>query len=470
MKKFLSKDFLLDNDFSSRLYYDYAADLPIIDYHNHLSPQDIASNRNFNNLTEAWLEGDHYKWRAMRAFGIGEEYITGGATDQDKFSKWAEVVPFTIRNPLFHWTHLELQRYFDIHDLLTPESSDAIYERCNIHFREEAYSCQGLLSRMNVESLCTTDDPVHDLSFHREIRRSEFKTEVYPTFRPDRLYAIDATNYLDYVASLSEVVGFEINTFEKLLEAASLRIDFFDQAGGRLADHAFEQLYDVTYSLIESGTSFSKVFRGVQLKAEEVEVFKMTLLVELSKMYHKKGWTQQLHLGAIRNNNSRKLNALGSDTGFDSIGDFDQVRGLGKFLNTLDETDQLPKSIIYNLNPKDNEVIATMTGNFMDGLTPGKIQFGSGWWFLDQKDGIEKQINALSNMGLLSQFIGMLTDSRSFLSFPRHEYFRRIVCNLIGNDVVRGELPADEKMLGQIVQNICYFNARDYLKLGSSDD
>lgn len=464
MKTFLSEDFLLENDFGARLYHDHAVHMPIIDYHNHLPPEDIANNRSFNSITEAWLEGDHYKWRAMRAFGISEEYITGNASDEEKFMKWASVVPYTIRNPLFHWTHLELRRYFGIEQLLKPETAHSIYHQCNEALTGEEFGCRSLLTSMQVESLCTTDDPADDLTFHQAVHNSDFKTLVLPTFRPDRLYAIESDQYLSYIDRLGEIVGFEINTFDELLEAAKSRIAFFHSVGGRLSDHGFEQLYNVEYSISTAENLFQQVQSGKMPTEQEGQVFRMTMLVELSKMYHEFGWTQQFHLGAIRNTNTRKLSQLGPDTGYDSIGDFNQIRGLSKFLCTMEEHNQLTRTVLYNLNPRDNEAFATMTGNFMDGMIAGKIQYGSGWWFLDQKDGMERQINALSNMGLLSQFIGMLTDSRSFLSFPRHEYFRRILCNLIGRDVENGELPADENHLGSIVQNICYHNVKKYLQ------
>lgn len=468
MKAFLSNDFLLENEFGARLFHDYAAHMPIIDYHNHLSPKDIANNRKFNSITAAWLEGDHYKWRAMRSYGISEDYITGKAPDLAKFKKWAEVVPYTIRNPLFHWTHLELQRYFGIDDLLKPESSKAIYDQCNSALKTNEFSCKGLLKVMNVETLCTTDDPADDLSFHKKTNEINFQTQVLPTFRPDKLYAIESGEYSSYLQKLEGLVGFEINTFDKLLDASKSRIAFFHSVGGRLSDHGFEQLYDLDYSIPKSAIVFKEKLAGKAPSAREVQVFKMTMLVELSKMYHERGWTQQFHLGAIRNNNTRKLRQLGPDTGYDSIGDFNQISGLSRFLRTMEEGDQLTKTVLYNLNPRDNEAFATMTGNFMDGIIAGKVQYGSGWWFLDQKDGMERQLNALSNMGLLSKFIGMLTDSRSFLSFPRHEYFRRILCNLIGRDVVKGELPADEKHLGSIVQDICYHNAKKYLQFDAA--
>ncbi len=465
MKDFLSEDFLLENDFARRLYFDHAKDMPIIDYHNHLPPKEIAENRIFNSITEAWLEGDHYKWRAMRAFGIDEEFITGNASDQDKFRKWAETVPFTIRNPLFHWTHLELRRYFGIEELLNPDTADHIFNCTREKLSAPHMGARGLLDYMNVEYICTTDDPADDLNFHKQINATH-RINVFPTFRPDNIYAIDNPSYTAYLAKLSELTGIEINSLDGLLEAASARIDYFHEAGGRLSDHGFEELYLINPSVDQAGIIFRKALESKPISKEEVKTFKMTVLLELSRMYHAKGWVQQFHLGAIRNNNQRMLRKLGPDTGFDSIGDYAQIRALSKFFDTLDATDQLAKTIIYNLNPSDNEAFATVVGNFNDGSVAGKMQFGSGWWFLDQKNGIEKQIDALSNMGLLSQFVGMLTDSRSFLSFPRHEYFRRILCNMLGKDVENGELPADESLLGGIIQNICYNNAKRYFNLG----
>lgn len=465
MKKFLSEDFLLENEFAAKLYHDHASKMPIIDYHNHLVPQYIAEDRSFKTITEAWLGGDHYKWRAMRAFGISEDFITGSASDKEKFMKWAEVVPFTIRNPLYHWTHLELRRYFNINELLTPDTAEAIYEQCNQQLAMPSHSCVGLLQQMNVKSVCTTDDPSDDLRHHVACSKRMDDLKVLPTFRPDKLYAVDVSGYHDYIKNLGKIVGFEITSFDQLLEASQHRVDFFASVGGVLSDHGFEQLYDVEYSVDTSNAIFKKALSGRLANKQESEVFKMTLLVELSKMYHSKGWVQQFHLGAIRNNNTKKLRDLGPDTGYDSIGDFDQISGLSRFLRTLEEANSLTKTILYNLNPRDNEAFVTMAGNFMEGQIAGKIQYGSGWWYLDQKDGMERQMNALSNMGLLSQFIGMLTDSRSFLSFPRHEYFRRILCNLIGTDIEKGELPADEEHLGRIVQDICYNNAANYLNL-----
>ena len=465
MKSFLDDNFLLQSNFAKTLYHDYVKMLPIIDYHNHLSPQQIAENTSFENITQVWLYGDHYKWRAMRAYGINENYITGNASDKDKFLKWAEMVPYTLRNPLYHWTHLELQRYFGIYDLLTLENAEAVYEKTSEILHTSTHSTCGLLAQQNVELLCTTDDPIDDLKHHRQIKESEKKVNVFPTFRPDKAYAVeDSKAYIDYIESLTKVVGFSINTYADLLSALENRIEHFDAHGCKLSDHGLEHLNHFSDKKYDISRLFDSVTSGNNLSEEEIQFFKAETMLALSKFYHKKGWTQQLHLGPIRNNNKRLLKQLGPDTGFDSIGDFSQARGLSGFLNALDNTNQLTKTIVYNLNPADNEVFATMVGNFNDGNIKGKVQFGSAWWFLDQKDGMEKQLNTLSNLGLLSCFVGMLTDSRSFLSFPRHEYFRRILCNLIGNDVVNGELPNDEKWLGKIVSDICYYNAKDYFE------
>ncbi len=462
---FLSEDFLLKSDFAKKLYHDYAKNLPIIDYHCHLSPKDIATNRNFKNLSEVWLAGDHYKWRAMRTLGVDEKYITGDSTPEEKFSKWAETVPYTLRNPLFHWTHLELKRYFDVDSLLTPDSADEIYQEATSLLQEPSYSVQGLLKKMNVETVCSTDDPVDGLGYHIQAKEEGVKPNLYPAFRPDKVYAVeDPKSYFAYIDQLAEVSGVEIEKYNDLLEALQQRIDFFHEHGGRLSDHGLEQMYFFEKGTFDINGLFQKLKAQETLSQEEINYFKFETLAHLSKMYHAKGWTQQFHLGALRNTNERMLGELGPDTGFDSIGDFSQSVALARFLNHLDSTDQLAKTILYNLNPRDNEVMGTMIGNFNDGSIKGKIQFGSAWWFLDQKDGMEKQINALSNLGLLSCFVGMLTDSRSFLSFPRHEYFRRILCNLIGKDVTNGELPADEEWLGKIVSDICYYNAKEYFQ------
>ena len=463
MKNFLEDDFLLQSDFAQRLYHGYAKDLPIIDYHNHLSPKEIAENYQFNTISEAWLAGDHYKWRAMRAMGIHEDYITGKASDKEKFLKWAGTVPFTVRNPLYHWTHLELQRYFGIHELLGPDTAEEIYENTNAQLAQKSHYAQGLLQQQQVESLCTTDEPIATLEYHRSIKKQGVSPKVFPTFRPDKAFALEGgDDYVLYLEQLSEVSGIAIKNYEDLLEALDNRIQFFHEQGCRLADHGLEQLYffeEGTYNIQEC---FLKVKNGRPITQDQVNYFKSQVLLFLGRKYHAMGWAQQFHLGAIRDNNKRLLSQLGPDTGFDSIGDYPQARALSGFLNALDSTDQLAKTIIYNLNPADNAVIATMVGNFNDGSVKGKVQFGSGWWFLDQKQGMEEQMNTLSNMGLLSCFVGMLTDSRSFLSFTRHEYFRRILCNLLAKDVVNGELPADEKWLGKIVSDISYYNAKSY--------
>lgn len=463
MKKFIDKDFLLQSEFAKTLYHNYAKSLPIIDYHNHLSPQQIADNKRFENITQVWLSGDHYKWRAMRAYGINEKYITGNASDKDKFLKWAEVVPYTLRNPLYHWTHLELQRYFGIHDLLTPENAESIYKTTSEMLQKPSHTTRGLLQQQNVESLCTTDDPIDDLKHHKQVQQTNNKIKIFPTFRPDKAYAVeDNKAYAQYILKVEKAVGFPITTYDELLSALENRIDYFDAHGCRLSDHGLEQLNFFSNKKYNISKLFTAVTSGETLTKEEAQFFRAETLLALGKFYHSKGWTQQLHLGPIRNNNKRLLKKLGPDTGFDSIGDFSQAIGLSGFLNALDSSNQLAKTIVYNLNPADNEVFATMVGNFNDGSIKGKVQFGAAWWFLDQKDGMEKQLNTLSNQGLLSCFVGMLTDSRSLLSFPRHEYFRRILCNLIATDVLNGELPNDEKWLGKIVSDICYYNAKNY--------
>ncbi|NHF58591.1 glucuronate isomerase [Flavobacteriaceae bacterium TP-CH-4] len=466
MKTFITDDFLLQNAFAKRLYHDHAKDLPIIDYHNHLPPAEIAQNRVFENISQVWLAGDHYKWRAMRALGIDEHYITGAATDKEKFLKWAETVPYTVRNPLYHWTHLELHRYFGIDSLLSATNAEAVYETTSNRLQEASHHTVGLLHQHKVEYLCTTDDPTDSLEHHTRIRTQKGTPKVYPTFRPDKAFAVeDATAYKAYLQKLETAVNSTIATYADLLQALENRIDYFHEQGGRLADHGLEQLYYFDEKRYDCEKLFQQVQEGRELTPDEVAYFKANTLVFLCRAYHAKGWTQQFHLGALRNNNKRLLGILGPDTGFDSMGDFSQAKALSRFLNDLDSTNQLAKTVLYNLNPADDEVFATMAGNFNDGSIKGKVQYGSAWWFLDQKDGMEKQLNTLSNMGLLSCFVGMLTDSRSFLSFPRHEYFRRILCNLIGTDVENGELPADEKWLGKIVGDICYHNAKGYFGL-----
>lgn len=464
MKKFLDENFLLQNKTSERLYHEFAGDMPIIDYHCHLPVEDIANNRMFNDLTEVWLEGDHYKWRAMRANGISEKYITGSeSTGWEKFEKWAETVPYTIRNPLYHWTHLELKRYFGINDLLSQKTARKIFDEANEKLRDSSFSCRGLMQQMNVELVCTTDDPADSLQYHKKLESESFGIKILPAFRPDKAMAVEDTeNYNNYLNRLEEVTGLEIRSFEDLMESLRSRHDFFGKMGCRLSDHGIETFYAEDYTEGEVKDIFIKVRSGKILMGQEIRKIKSAMLIEFAIMDHEKGWVQQFHYGAIRNNNSLMFNKLGPDTGYDSIGGEPVARSMSKFLDRLASRDKLTKTIIYNINPADNELVATMVSNFQDGSVPGKIQYGSGWWFLDQKDGIERQINALSNMGLLSRFVGMLTDSRSFLSFPRHEYFRRILCNIIGNDVENGLLPDDINLLGKMVKDISYFNAKNY--------
>lgn len=462
---FIGKDFLLHNDPGRELYQHYASSCAIIDYHNHLSPKDIAENRKFENLTAIWLEGDHYKWRAMRINGIAEEYCTGKAGPQEKFRAWAKTVPATLRNPLYHWTHLELKTYFGINTLLNEQTADAVYEQASDLLLHDDFRVQALLHKMNVQVVCTTDDPIDSLIHHEQVAEQEHGINMFPTFRPDKVYnTIDPQAYATYISLLGSAAGISIQLYDDLIQALSNRIDYFDSFGCRASDHGLES---IGYTLEDSKRAqevFKKVSSGVFLTRAERFSFQNAVLYELGKLYHKKGWIQQFHLGAMRNNNTRLLQQLGPDTGFDSIGDYAQARGLSDFLNQLDQTNQLAKTILYNLNPADNEVFATLVGNFSDGSVPGKIQWGSAWWFLDQKDGMEKQLNTLSNMGLLSRFVGMVTDSRSFLSFPRHEYFRRILCNLIGEDVRRGVLPNNLSLAGQLVQDVCYNNVHHYFQ------
>ena len=461
MKSFITDNFLLKSSFAQKLYHDYVKDLPIIDYHNHLPPHEIAEDRQFENLTQVWLNGDHYKWRAMRTLGISEEFITGTKSDQFKFLKWADTVPYTVRNPLYHWTHLELQRYFSINDLLQPETATAIYKDANALLSTRAFTTRGLLAKMKVEVVCTTDDPTDNLKSHQQLAGAALK--VLPTFRPDKVYNFTSTEaYMKYQQVLAQTSGVEITDFDSLLAALQNRIHYFHETGCRLADHGLAQISVPDSGAINAQKIFEKLNKFESLSEAEANAFRYKVLSALCRMYHQLGWTQQFHLGALRNTNTRMLQQLGPDTGFDSIGDFSQASNLATFLNDLDSTNQLCKTVIYNLNPADNEVFAAMIGNFNDGSVKGKVQYGSAWWFLDQKDGMEKQLNALSNMSLLSCFIGMLTDSRSFLSFPRHEYFRRILCNLMGEDVENGELPTDEKWLGKIVADVCYYNAKEY--------
>lgn len=465
IKPFLDEDFLLENKFSQILYHDYAKYLPIIDYHNHLPPDQIASDKVFENMTQIWLAGDHYKWRAMRTLGINESYITGKASDAEKFQKWAESVPYTVRNPLYHWTHLELKRYYGINELLNTNNASEIYQLTSSMTNSRDFSCRSLIEKMKVEVVCTTDDPSDNLEHHQDYANNPSGFGLFPAFRPDKSFAVEnPINYRHYIQKLETTCKVSITSYDDLLQALKHRVNFFHENGCRLSDHGLEQIHYFSYTPFDTQVLFKKVLAGVLLTNEEVAYFKYKTLLELCQMYNAKAWTQQFHLGAMRNNNSRMYQKLGPDTGFDSIGDYPQALGISAFLNELDSKGQLCKTVLYNLNPGDNEVIATMCGNFNDGSIRGKVQFGSGWWFLDQKDGMENQMNILSNMGLISTFVGMLTDSRSFLSFPRHEYFRRIVCNLLGKDMQQGILPQDEKWMGKIIQDICYYNAKDYFQ------
>jgi len=462
MKKFLDENFLLQTPTAQRLYHEYAKGLPIIDYHCHLPQDQIATNLNFNNLTHIWLYGDHYKWRAMRTNGVNESYITGNKTDFEKFEQWAATVPYTLRNPLYHWTHLELQRYFDVYDLLSPSTAKQIYDECTAKLQTPEFAVQSLIKKMNVETICTTDDPLDNLAYHQQLSGNNV-VKVLPAFRPDKAMNADDTVALNaYIDKLEEVADVSISDYDSYLQALKKRHDYFAANGCSVSDHGLENIYAEDYTEEEVRAIFSKIRSGAVLLPGEILKIKSALLFQFAIWDHEKGWVQQYHLGALRNNNTRLLTQLGPDTGFDSIGDFSQARALSKFFNKLDTEDKLTKTIIYNLNPADNEMMATMIGNFNDGSVAGKVQFGSGWWFLDQKDGMIKQMNALSNMGLLSRFIGMLTDSRSFLSFPRHEYFRRILCNLLGDDIENGELPNDIEWTGKIVQDISYYNAKNY--------
>ena len=461
----MDKDFLLHSEWAQELYHHHAAKMPIFDYHCHIPPKDIAEDKKFENLTQIWLYGDHYKWRAMRTNGISENYITGDASDWEKFEKWAETVPFTLRNPLFHWTHLELERFFGIEKILSPETAKEIWDECNEKLQSPAYSARNIIRMANVYTICTTDDPVDSLEYHREIKASGFEVSVLPAWRPDKAMAVEnVKTYNAYVDKLAAAAGIKIRTFTDLMNALDNRHRFFHENGCRLSDHGLEKIVTEEYTEKEISNIFEKIRGGYELKEFEILKFKSALIYEFGIMDHSRGWTQQFHLGALRNNNTRLFEKLGPDTGFDSIGDFEIAKSLSGFLDRLDKTDQLAQTILYNLNPRDNELIATMIGNFQDGSVPGKMQFGSGWWFLDQKDGMEQQINALSNLGLLSRFVGMLTDSRSFLSYIRHEYFRRILCNLIGNDIENGELPNDMELNGKMVEDICFNNAKAYFK------
>ena len=466
MKTFMDENFLLQTETAKELYHEFAEGKPIFDYHCHLPIKDLAENICYENIGQAWLAGDHYKWRLMRSNGIKEKYCTGNATDYEKFEKWAETVPVAIRNPLYHWTHLELQRYFNIEDLLTPKTSKQIYNQCSSLLNSPEFSVRNLLLKMNVKVICTTDDPIDSLEYHKKIRDDSYTVNVSPTFRPDRVLAVDKnTQFINYISKLSEVSGIEIKNFSSLIEALDNRHKFFHNMGCRIADHGILTFWTESYTDAEIERITTKALTRKGLSEREISMFRSAFLYECAKLNNKRGWVQQYHIGALRNNNTRLFNLVGPDIGCDSIGDRVYGEKMAKFLDRLDQSGELTKTILYNINPRDNELIASMLGNFQDGSFPGKMQFGPSWWFLDQIEGISKHIKTVSNLGLLGRFIGMTTDSRSFLSFPRHEYFRRILCNLIGNDVENGKIPFDMDLLGELVENICYNNAFEYFKI-----
>ena len=466
MKDFMDKDFMLQTETAQMLYHEHASKMPIIDYHCHLIPKMVADDHKFRSLTEIWLGGDHYKWRAMRSNGVAEKYCTGtDTTDWEKFEKWAETVPYTFRNPLYGWTHLELKTAFGINKVLNPNTAREIYDECTDKLQNDpTYTARGMMRRYNVETVCTTDDPIDTLEWHKKTRESGFEIKMIPAWRPDKAMAVEnPQNFKTYIEKLSEVSGINISKFQDVIDALQKRHDFFAENGCKLSDHGIEEFYAEDYTDAEIDAIFNKVYGGTELTHDEILKFKSAMMVIFAEMDHASGWAQQFHYGAIRDNNTKMFNLLGPDTGFDSIGQFNTAKSMSKFLNRLATNDKLTKTIIYNLNPADNEVVATMLGNFQDGTCPGKIQWGSGWWFLDQKDGMEKQMNALSLLGLLSRFVGMLTDSRSFLSYPRHEYFRRVLCNLVGRDIENGEIPVSEMdRVKQMIEDISYYNAKNY--------
>ncbi|WP_026463916.1 glucuronate isomerase [Adhaeribacter aquaticus] len=470
MKNFITDNFLLQTEVAQRLYHDYAKNLPIIDYHNHLPPKSIAEDEAYENITQLWLAGDHYKWRAMRVLGIEEKYITGSASDEEKFLTWAAAVPYTMRNPLYHWTHLELKNSFGITDLLSEKNAKAVYHHCNSLLQGPEFTSRRLLEKYNVEMVGTTDDPADNLYYHKEIKYTDFNVKVLPSFRPDKAFNLAGGNaFRAYLQQLSEASGVTILNIDTLLEALQNRMEYFHEIGCRISDHGLSYIPLPTKKASNLDNIFVKVLAGDDQEATaHQDDFTRFILMELCRMYHQKGWVQQFHLGPLRDNNSRKLQLFGPNTGFDSIGDFNQALGLTTFLDDLEKTDQLAKTILYNLNPSDNAVFAAMTGNFQSEKVKGKVQFGSGWWFMDQLDGMRDQINTLSNIGLISCFIGMLTDSRSFLSFSRHEYFRRLLCDILANDINQGLLPADIPWIGKLVQDICYYNAKNYFPISQN--
>jgi len=462
MKPFIHENFLLGNKTAIELYHKYSENQPIIDFHCHLSPAMIYEDRQFKNLTEAWLEGDHYKWRAMRTNGTNEKYCTGNASNSEKFMKWAETVPVTVGNPLYHWTHLELARYFNITDILSPSTAKGIYEKTSALLQTKEFSTRSIIRKMKVEVICTTDDPTDNLEHHLKLKDS-FEIPVLPTFRPDNVIKTeDPEKFKSYILKLELAGGNDISNYEALVEALDKRHKFFHEMGGRLSDHGLDRFYFATFTFVEINRIFKNLLKGNPISLEDAEKYKTAVMLELCKMNHKRGWTQQFHVGAMRNNNARMFKQMGPDTGWDSIGAVQDPVKISKFLNELDNHDQLTKTILYNINPSDNEMMITMAGNFNDGSSAVKVQHGAAWWFLDQKSGMEKHLKDLEALGLLRRFIGMVTDSRSFLSYPRHEYFRRLVCNYVGEEVEKGLIPEEEELLKPLIEGISYRNAKEY--------
>jgi glucuronate isomerase len=463
MGKFMDKNFLLNNNKAIELFEKYAVDMPIFDYHCHLDPKDIWEDKRFSNITEAWLYGDHYKWRAMRSNGITEDYITGDRSDYEKFEAWAKTMPYLIGNPLYSWTHLELQRYFNIYEVLCEENAKIIWDKANQIIAKADFSARGIIKKSKVKGICTTDDPTDDLVYHKKIATlGDFETKVLPTFRPDKALEINSPLFKEWVLKLSQVNGNEINTYEDFIDELELRVEYFHEVGCRISDHSLSIIFHQEGTLNEVEEIFSKVLNNKEIDKIEEEKFKTYTMNKLGRMYSNLGWTMQLHLGAMRNNNTKMYNALGADSGFDSMNDVAIAENLSKLLNSLDACNCLPKTILYTLNPKDNYILGTMAGNFQGDGIPSKIQFGTAWWFNDNKDGMENQMKSLANLGVLGRFLGMLTDSRSFLSYTRHEYFRRILCNMIGQWIENGEYPDDKVMLERIIKGICFNNAKDY--------
>ncbi|MBF9014297.1 MULTISPECIES: glucuronate isomerase [unclassified Oceanispirochaeta] len=460
--KFINDNFILENKTAAKLYHEYAEGLPIIDYHCHLDPKEIAQDIKWENLAQVWLGGDHYKWRCMRSNGVDESYITGDAPDREKFQKFAETMPYLLRNPMYHWCHLELARYFGIDDiLLNGDTAQEVWDRSLLVIKN-GMSARQLMIDSNVKAVCTTDDPVDTLEYHKALAEEGFQVKVLPTWRPDKILAIDKPFWKDYIISLSKAASIDIRDYASLVKAMKIRHQYFHDTGCRLSDHGLERCYALDYKEDDIQIIFSKALFGESISEFEVDQFRTSMMMLFGRMDAEKGWTKQIHLGALRSNNSRMFESIGPDTGFDSIDDKNIAGDLSRYLDKLDSEKKLPKTILYNLNPRDNELIASMLGNFQDGSVPGKIQMGSGWWFLDQKDGMERQMEALSQLGLLRRFVGMLTDSRSFLSYARHEYFRRILCNILGKDMEKGLIPMDLELVGSMVKEISYENAREY--------